>query len=278
MDKYTYINSSFIKKDQAFVSVSDRAFRFGDGIFETIRVRKSSIYQWKLHEHRIISGLSALKIDFNHEGILDSIIEIISKNSLVDGFVRIMISRGEGSIGYLPVTDIKPSLIIETISGYPNIPTEKNIWLSSYKKISSSMLPVECKTMQGLNSILAKIEANDNNCFEALQLTASNNIAECSSGNIFWIKNSKLFTPSLECGVLRGVMRQRVLDLTDIEIEEGIYSIESILDADSVFITNVAVCVLPITRIIPYNKIFNTEDKNTIDIQKKIQKDLQSNG
>jgi branched-subunit amino acid aminotransferase/4-amino-4-deoxychorismate lyase len=197
---------------------------------------------------RLSCGLTAIKINFETNGLLDICLELINKNSLKNGFVRIAITRGEGSRGYLPNLKTVPTLVIETIENTPDIPAPIDLWLSTYQKIPPACLPA-AKTMQGLNSTLARMEAAENNCFESLQLDGKGNICECSSGNIFWFKENKLFTPKLKLGILPGTMRDAVIRLSPSKVVQGAFKLEELNTAEEVFITNVAWLAVGVKRL-----------------------------
>jgi len=141
--------------------------------------------------------------------------------------------------------------VIETIDKIAYTYQPVDLFVSSYVKIPSACLPTSAKTMQGLNSTLARIEAQEKNCFEALMLNIDGYIAEGSSCNIFWVKGEKIYTPSLDCDVLPGVMRDVVIRNSPFDVEEGKFNIEELFDADEVFLTNVAWVVAPVKSVKP---------------------------
>lgn len=247
---FVCLNHRFVPKVDAFIPINDRGFRFGDGVFETIRVVNHVPYQWEYHLNRLQKGLETLRIPFDTQTLLDSCKTLIAKNQLSEGFLRIAISRGVGSQGYLPTTTT-PTLVIETLPlvSPPDKPVE--LWLSSYQKPSAASLPVHIKTMQGLNSTLARMEAQDNQCFESLLLNQNSQLCEGSSSNIFWVKAGKLYTPSLDAGILPGSMRETVLRLSPLPVEQGLFPLEALQTAEEVFLTNVAWLALPVSSLQP---------------------------
>jgi branched-chain amino acid aminotransferase len=246
---YIYLQNSFVNEAEAAISVRDRGFRFGDGVFETVRIHNGTPYQLNLHINRLKQSLALVKISYNLKAIPDICKQLIKKNNLKNGFLRIAISRGEGSRGYLP--DIKggASLVIETMPAIPQIYQPVDLYLSSYRKIPKDCLPPAAKTMQGLNPTLARMEAQENQCFEALLLNNAGNICEGSSSNIFWFKDNKLYTPSLDIEVLPGTMRDAVIRLSPYEIVEGIFGLDDLPGAEEVFVTNSAWLVVAVETI-----------------------------
>jgi branched-chain amino acid aminotransferase len=246
---FIYLNGNFYEDTEAKISVKDRGFRFGDGVFETISFYDGNIFRWDLHKARLEGGLNALKIEFNTERLEYDILRTIEKNSLMTGFARVAISRGEGSQGYLPTYQKPYNLVIEVMER-PNMEREyANLIVSKYRKIPKECLPVHFKISQGLNSTLAKMEARELNYFEALQLNVDDEIAECASGNIFWVIGKTIYTPSLECSVLNGVMRQVIIEKSPYRIVQGRFKLKHIKKADEVFITNVSIRLLAVNEI-----------------------------
>lgn len=240
-----FINDRFVDEKDAKVSVQDRGFRFGDGCFETIAVIKGKPYQWELHLARLIAGLEAINIQAVLTKLKDVSLELLAKNKLQEGFIRISVTRGEGSRGYLPITS-HPTIIIETLERQ-KIPEAVTLCLSSYRKPSVQSLPVQYKLMQGLNSTLARMEAMRADCFEAILLNEKDELCEASSANLFWIKNSEVFTPSLESGCLAGTTRAALMRLSD--IKEGRFNLKHLMQADEVFLTNVSWQVMPVIEL-----------------------------
>lgn len=235
------------------VSVRDRGFRFGDGVFETIRVAGGSLYQWNLHCQRLKEGLRALHIPLEIDQLEGKALELLKKNGFTEGFLRIAISRGQGSVGYLPAIDGAPTLVMETVAPAPRIETPVSLWLSQYRKIPGQCLPAGVKTMQGLQSTLARMEAKENSCFEALLLDMHGHICEGSSGNIFWRVGETLYTPSLTTGALPGTMRAAVIRLSPYPVIQGEFTLDVLAQAEEVFLTNVAWVVVPVVRLLPVN-------------------------
>ncbi|MDA0781704.1 MAG: aminotransferase class IV [Rickettsiales bacterium] len=246
--KSVFYNGSFINESKAAISFDDRGFRYGDGIFDTIRVNKGEMFRFKSHLQRIRRGLEAIGINFDTMEIERICNELLKKNAVEKGFIRIAISRGVGSEGYLPKCG-KPTVIIQTLQS-ANVSDEPvDLWLSSYRKIPDICMPSDIKTAQGLNSTLARMHAIENGCFEALLLGIEGKICEGSSGNIFWFKEGKLYTPANN--ILKGVMREAVIEKSPYEIVQGDFELDDLKDAEEVFITNIAWVAKPIKSLKP---------------------------
>lgn len=239
---YTYVNDKFVPSSEAVISVDDRGFRFGDGLFETIAVFGGVPYQWELHMLRLEAGLRAFNMPFDQSILRPLCVRLLSQNKITDGFLRIAISRGSGSRGYLPLRRDRqqPTLVIEA-SPRPNAErVPSNLWLSNFRKPPPECLPVHTKMAQGLNSTMARMEARERGCFEALQLTIDDYICEGSSCNIFWFMNGVLYTPSTSCGLLNGTTRLALIRLSPYPVEQGEYELNVLRDAEEVFVTNSA--------------------------------------
>ena len=276
---FVIINNQIIKEDQAFISIQERGFRFGDGVFETCRVFDGIIYNSEAHFERLRSGIEAIKIKIDLQDLKNNCQKLIKKNSLKNGLIRIYISRGIGSIGYLPINDIKPLTVIETLE----MPTlglfPIKLFLSEITKISIKSLPINYKLAQGLNSTLARMEAVEKRYFDAVLLNEAGEICETSSANIFWIKNNILYTPAKECGILLGTTRQKIIDLSSIKIAQVKTKINELLNADEVFLTNASLGIIAVDQFMEkkylqkkYSGIFtnllNQDIKNYVNLAK----------
>jgi branched-chain amino acid aminotransferase len=288
------INDKIILEQKALIFVKDRGFRFGDGIFETCLIKDGAVYDFEAHLKRLEDGLKAIKIDrmvvWNdkravHDSkevafykILQKLsYQLIQKNKIKNGYLRIAISRGVGSIGYLPQKNIKPTLVIETLPLNPKPKAPIKLCISNHTKPSIKSLPVNYKLMNGLNSTLAKLEAEEKNCFDAIMLNDKNQICETSSANIFWVKDDILYTPHQDCGCLFGTIREKILQLSPIKNKLVKTKLSDLLNADEAFITNTAIGVLAVDEINKtifknnkYSKIFG--DLLNEDIKKYVKK------
>lgn len=257
LPKHQYIckNGVIIPRDEASIAIDDRGFRFGDGVFETILVRDGVPYLWAQHINRLHAGLDALMIGHNVsyiDSLRDDITALINKNfddrNEKNCILRITISRGAGSVGYMPQKDIKPTVIIETTDApsRDDLPDEIILHLSDYHRPPPECYPTEYKLNQGVSSTLARMQAKAEGCFDALQLSTKGKVAECSSYNIFWMCGKTLYTPDLRTGCLDGVMRSRVIEQSPYKTKLCHFSLKHLLGADAVIATNCAHLVIPI--------------------------------
>jgi branched-subunit amino acid aminotransferase/4-amino-4-deoxychorismate lyase len=249
---HVYLNDALVEEAQALISVNDRGFRFGDGVFETIPVYGGLPYLWEYHIQRLAGGLDALRIHYSTENLLGAALLLLKANCVAEGLLRIQISRGTGSRGYLPVSPApRPTLVLQTRERPAPAGEPATLWLSGYEKISARALPVQFKLAQGLNSILARMDALEHGCHDALQLSAEGYVSEAGAANIFWRKGRALHTPSLSCGALAGITRRRIIELSPSSAREGQYRLADLRAADAVILTNAATLATPVARLSP---------------------------
>ncbi len=247
----TCINGTFFDSADARIPVTDRGFRFGDGVFETIRVIEGVPYQWEFHLNRCLSGLSALRItppNIDWEAMAR---QCLAKNKAINGFLRIAISRGSGSQGYMPDVNISPTWVIEHIAEPVMHPSAVTLYHSTIERPSLAALPVNHKLAQGITSTLALLEARDHGCDEALMLNASGQLCEAASANLFWIRDHKLYTPALSTGCVEGSTRAAILRF--MPCHETLATITDLVGADAAFISNVRAGLLPVKSLLPHN-------------------------
>ncbi|HLD76511.1 MAG TPA: aminotransferase class IV [Rickettsiales bacterium] len=247
MDNYTLINKKIILSQDAKISVAQRCCRFGDGIFETIKIVNGKIYDYKAHKARLDFGLQALQIKVDISYLPEKLMELITKNAIKDGVLRLFVSRGEGSLGYLPKDDIEALIVAEISTNHKISSNRIRLGISKIRLQKRPNFLQKCKTMQGLNYILAKIAAKKIGNFDDILLNEKNYIAECSSYNIFWIKNNKIFTPSMKCDILPGIIRQKIIKKFKVNLVTA--KLQSLQNADEVFITNSNFLVLNVDEI-----------------------------
>jgi len=247
---YIILNHMLVQAEKALIPVSDRGFRYGDGAFETIAVQGGVPYRIEWHLSRLKKGLEAIRIGTEIDFLWDECRILLHANKVQDGLLRIQVTRGSGGRGYLPSDNVISTCVVETLPTV-TIPSEPvSLMASSYTKIPAATLPTY-KHCNGLSATLARMEATDYDCFDALMLGEGGSVAETSSANIFWVKNKKLFTPKLECGALSGSVRSVLLERSPYPAEETRATVATLASADSVFITNVAWKVLAVNELKP---------------------------
>lgn len=234
---YSFVNGSIVKAQDASLPITDRGFRFGDGVFETLRLHSGVPYLWSYHLERLTEGLAALKITAPSCDMKSAVKHVIEKNHAIDGTIRIAVSRGSGSIGYLPHNP-SASLVVEYIPLLAEKIEPATLCLSTYRRLSPQHFPSNHKLAQGISSTLALLEAHEKGFTNALLLSSDGFISECANANIFWMKNNIICTPSIATGCIAGVMRRRIIELSPHPVIEVEAPIQAILDADSLILSN----------------------------------------
>ncbi|MDF2614260.1 MAG: branched-chain amino acid aminotransferase/4-amino-4-deoxychorismate lyase [Clostridia bacterium] len=243
---YIYINGKILEEGQAVILGKDQGLLFGYGLFETIRVYNSMPFMLTEHLKRLETSLRIMEIDIPSQYVLeDEIKRFISSIHLSDGVLRITITKG-----------FKEATILFTHREVPYDPLsyEKGFTLktSSIKRNSSSPLS-QLKTLNYLDNMIAKKEAVRAGFDEALFINSDNLICECSSSNIFFIKDNKIYTPEAKCGLLNGIVRELLIrdipEELNLQIIEGEFKIDLLYKASEVFITNSVIQVMPVVRI-----------------------------
>ena len=251
---------------QALISPDDRGFRFGDGIFETIAITSSQLYLWDAHLTRLQDGLALLHIRADTSNLREQVTHLITRNAITEGMCRIMITRGAGSQGYLPTHSGQPTIYIETLPTSQPIATSSppiSLWVSQWQRFAPDMLPTHTKIMQGMNATLARMEAAEHGCDEALLLSADGKVSEAASGNLFWLRDDILHTPALSTGALKGTMRGRLMELWPDTLIECTEPLGALRDADALIMTNAvrgAVAVKSLTHAAAIQHFEHSED------------------
>lgn len=268
--KYTYIQDEFVPTEEAKIPTSDRGFRFGDGVFETIRIEYGRLYNVDYHLSRLSKGLLELRIPFNVTNLRGIARSLVKKNLIERGFVRISISRGSGSHGYLPTGNI-PTIVIETLDRIPVTDDFGTLFVSTQK----AQTITQAKTMNALHYTMAMVEAEEAKCDNAILLDDKGRVCETASGNLFWFTKGKLCTPSIKLEMIPGSIRQKIFNLYKGEIIEGEFKMKDLEKADEVFMTNVNVLVLPIQEIKPVGFKYPSNEKS-LKIRKLILDDIKN--
>ncbi|MBT4989493.1 MAG: hypothetical protein HOM96_03020 [Rickettsiales bacterium] len=259
---FYYLNGRFLIPEDCKISILDRGFKFGDAIFETISFENNKFLLLDEHLLRLKNGLLELEIHYDIDNLQSILRKLLAKNTINKGAVRITISRGENSLGYLPESLNKANIAIEirasTIINY----SPKDIIISSYIKPNFKHYPTHLKTAQGLNSTLAIIEAQKLGFFDCLLLNDDNYIAESSSANILFVKSNILLTPSISSAILPGIIRNYILKNTMLTSKECNMSLTDLIGSEYAFLTNSNYKIMPVANIYNQNNeiLFSSKD------------------
>ena len=254
-----YVNGQMLPKSKAMVSVYDHGLLYGDGVFEGIRVYKGKIFKLKQHMDRLwrCAEYLRLKIPVSREEMVEIQRRCVRENNLQDAYIRLVITRGYGTLGLdprkCPVAGV--ICIADQISLYPPEFYESGmaVVVAERPKMPIPCLDPRVKSLNYLNNILAKVEAIEAGCHEAIMLSLDGWVTECTGDNIFIVKNGQMFTPPSDVGLLEGVTRQFVM--TELSAQCGVtctekmMRIEEVLDADEVFLTGTAAEIIAVTKV-----------------------------
>ncbi len=253
-----FLNNQLVEKDQAVVSVYDHGLLYGDGVFEGIRIYSSRVFRNQDHIDRLYEGARAIRLEIplSPEEMTSAIEKTVAANKIVDGYVRLVVTRGAGSLGLDIRRTSNPQVIIiaDTISLYPEELYEtglKIITASTIRNHPCALSP-RVKSLNYLNNILAKIEGTDAGTLEALMMNHKGEVAECTGDNIFIVKNGILKTPPRDAGILEGITRKVVIELATeagIEVREESMVRHDIYSADECFLTGSAAEVISVVDL-----------------------------
>jgi len=253
-----YLNGEFVDQADAKISVFDHGFLYGDGIFEGIRLYDGNVYKLDEHLERLEFSARAIMLEmpWSRAEIAEAVCESCRVNGLSNGYIRLIVSRGVGSLGLSPKSCTEPQLIIiaDQIQLYPKeFYTEglKVITVAT-RRLNPAALPPMIKSLNYLNNILAKIEAGNLGYVEAFMLNDQGYVAECTGDNVFIVQHGKVFTPPVNAGSLTGITRQAVMEILQdlgLELVETNLTRYDLWIAKECFLTGTAAEVVPVVEI-----------------------------
>ncbi len=253
-----YIDGEFFDQADAKVSVFDHGLLYGDGIFEGIRFYNGRVFRMEAHMDRLWESARSicLEIPISRAEMDAALLETIRQNGLREGYVRLIVTRGVGNLGLNPAQCKRPSVIIiaSTIALYSEETYRRGLTVVTVatRRMGPATLNPAIKSLNYLNNVLARIEANLANADEALMLNDAGNIAECTADNVFVVKRGRIMTPPITAGALRGITRSVVFDIAaelDIEISEPELTRHDLYIADEAFLTGTAAEVIPMVKV-----------------------------
>ena len=254
-----WIDGKLVPAEDARISVMDHGLLYGDGCFEGIRIYNGRIFKLRSHLRRMWDSASELRLDppYSFDEVERAIRETVAANELVDGYIRLVFTRGVGTLGLHPFLCPVPTVFViaDTISLYPQelYDNGMEIIVAKRPRVPRECLDPQIKSLNYLNNILAKIEAIDADVLEALMLNVDGWVSECTGDNVFIVKDGAISTPPTDAGILNGITRQFVIDdlcpSLKISLEEKLLRLEEVHDADEVFLTGTAAEVIGVTKI-----------------------------
>ncbi len=258
MSLKVWISGNLVDKADAKISVFDHGLLYGDGVFEGIRSYAGQVFRLGPHIDRLYESARAihLVIPMPKEELAQAVLDTLAANHLTDAYIRLVVTRGAGSLGLDPRKTSHPQVIIitDSIQLYP-----AEVYAGGLKIITSgtirnnpAALNPRVKSLNYLNNIMAKIEGTNAGCLEALMLNSEGKVAECTGDNIFIVRRGQVHTPSIDSGILEGITRDAVIELAraaGLTVVERSMDRHDIYTADECFLTGTAAEVIPVISV-----------------------------
>jgi branched-chain amino acid aminotransferase len=253
-----WLDGRIVPVGEANINVFSHGLLYGDGVFEGIRIYHGRIFECQAHMQRFVLSLKAIRMEipWTCDQIVQAMQETMQANDIHDGYIRLVATRGVGTLGIHPFRCTTPSVFIiaATIQMYDDEMYEKGmkvITAATTRNHPNAMSP-QIKSLNYLNNILAKLEAIDAGCLEAVMLNHEGYVAECTGDNLFIVTRGRLQTPDSHCGILNGITRRLIIKLAErrgIPVEETVLTRQDLYFADEMFITGTGAEVCPVTEI-----------------------------
>lgn len=253
-----WLDDKLVDEADAKISVFDHGLLYGDGVFEGIRIYSGRIFELQAHIDRLYESAKAIRLEvpMSKDNLIDAAKKTTEANRIIDGYIRLVVTRGIGTLGLNPFVCENSRIIIiaDNIQLYPEELYEKGLKVISATTVRGHPLaiPPQVKSLNYLNNILAKIEALDSNVPEAIMYNHEGYVAEATGDNVFIVKNSRIFTPPIEAGALGGITRGVVIKLAreeKLEVVEKNLTKFNLYTCDEFFLTGTAAEVIGISEI-----------------------------
>ncbi|MCR6110169.1 branched-chain-amino-acid transaminase [Bacillus sp. A301a_S52] len=256
--QWIFLGGEFVKKEDAVISVYDHGFLYGDGVFEGIRVYSGNVFKLNEHLQRLYESAQSimLNIPYDKEELTRIIVDTIRKNKLDTAYIRVVVSRGPGNLGLDPTFCSNPQVIViaEALALFPKELYQKGLRVGSVasRRNRPDVLSPQVKSLNYLNNILVKLEANQAGVDEALMLNDQGYVTEGSADNIFIVKNNVIYTPPVYLGALEGITRNAIIELAykhGYDMKETPFTRHDVYVAEEVFLTGTAVEVIAVVEV-----------------------------
>lgn len=253
-----FLGDKLVDEKDAVVSVFDHGLLYGDGVFEGIRAYNGRVFLLEEHIDRLYDSAKAiaLEIPMSKEQISQAVVDTCKANEITDGYIRLVITRGKGTLGLNPYLCDKAEIIIiaAKIQLYPQELYDNGLRIVTVGTVRNHTEAINprIKSLNYLNNVMAKIEAINAGCMEGLMLNSQGQVAEASGDNVFAIKNGVITTPPSWCGALEGLTRNKVMGLASkagYEVRESVMARYDLYVADEVFLTGTAAEIISVVDI-----------------------------
>ena len=258
MGRKVFIDGNLVDRENAKISVFDHGLLYGDGVFEGIRAYRGMVFKLDEHIERLYNSAKAIRLEIpmNRQALKSAIQKTLSTNGLKDAYIRVVVTRGVGTLGLDPNKCSRPSVIIITdrITLYPKQLYENGLAVITVPTCRNAFeaLNPRIKSLNYLNNILAKIEGLNAGVMEAIMLTREGFVAECTGDNIFIVKKGALLTPPVWAGILEGITRDVVIELArkdGMDVRETMLTRYDLFTADECFLTGTAAEIIPVVKV-----------------------------
>lgn len=257
-EQLIFLNGQFVSKKDAVVSVYDHGFLYGDGVFEGIRVYEGNVFRLQEHVDRLYDSAKSimLSIPYSKQELSELVVETLRVNDLLNGYIRVVVSRGVGNLGLDPASCARPQVIViaEELALFPKELYESGIEIVTVatRRNRSDVLSPKVKSLNYLNNILVRIEAGLSGVNEALMLNDQGYVAEGSADNVFIVKNGEILTPPGYVGALEGITRNAIMEFAHnlgFSMREEVFTRHDVYVADEVFLTGTAAEVIAVVKV-----------------------------
>lgn len=253
-----WLDGKLVEKEQAAIGVYDHGLLYGDGVFEGIRVYSGRVFRVERHLERLYDGARAIRLvlPYDKAELTEAMKATVAANAIRDGYIRLVVTRGNGALGLNPFTCERPKVFIiaDSIQLYPVelYETGLKVIIASTVRTNANALSPRIKSLNYLNNIMARIEAIDAGVAEAIMLNSAGLVAEATGDNVFIVRRGEVITPTLNAGVLEGITRDLVMELgreLGLPVVEGDISRYDLYTCEECFLTGTAAEVVPVTVV-----------------------------
>ncbi len=281
---YVYLNGEFVKSGEAKLSVFDQGLLYGDGIYESFRSVGERLYQFQHHYNRLCQSAEALRYPApdSRAQLEKVLLELRERNGLQNAYYRIIITRGQGEIGFQRdfYGKLTCLIIAREFKGFTEENYQQGIELlvAQTRRNAPEAINPKIKSISNLNSLLGKLEAKAAGAFEVIMLNNKEHVCEGAASNIFWTRDQWVFTPSVSTGLLEGVTRSTIIRLCEeklnLRVIQGEYKLQDLLFSDEVFITSTSLEVMPVIKVDDFTINQGKVGATALHLRDALQKDM----